>query len=65
MTVVTIKDGLDIGLCLAGQRRFCRANGIDFRELAKQGIPAERLVGIEDVHMDKMIARAEERERGK
>lgn len=65
MTVVTIKDGLDVGLCLSGQRRFCRANGIDFRELARQGIPVERLEGIEDVHMDRMIAKAEERERSR
>lgn len=64
MTVVTVKDALDNGLCLRGQREFCRAHGIDFREFATQGIPVERLAGIEDVHLEAMIAQAEKRERG-
>lgn len=63
MTVVTTEDGLKIGFCLKGQRRFCRAHGIDFRELATQGIPVERLTEIKDGKMTAMIARAEQRER--
>ncbi len=63
MTTVKVQDGLKIGLCLRGQRQFCRAHGIDFRELADHGIPVERLTGIEDAQMARMIAEAEQRER--
>lgn len=64
MTTVRVQDGLKIGLCLSGQRRFCRAHGIDFREFAEKGMSVERLTGIEDVQMARMIAEAEQRERG-
>jgi len=57
-----LEDGVKIGLCAKGQRRFCKANGIDFREFARDGIEVERLQGIEDANLKRALAAAEIRE---
>lgn len=51
-----LEDGIEIGLCWRGQRRFCEAHGIDFRDFAKNGIDVENLTHIEDANLKKTIA---------
>lgn len=62
MTTLKLEDGVGIGLCCKGQRRFCAANGIDFRDFAKNGIDVSRLDGFADANMTLAIAAAVERE---
>jgi hypothetical protein len=58
------RHGASIGLCVQGQRRFCEANGIDFRRFIKDGIPLDELRGIDDLNLKKAIAVAEAEQGG-
>jgi hypothetical protein len=62
VTVLKLSDGVNLGLCCKGQRRFCTANGIDFRDFARNGIDVARLGHVEDANMKRAIAAAEARE---
>lgn len=55
-------DGVRLGLCVAGQRRFCTAHKIDFREYAKNGIDVADLEGIEDANLQRAIRSLKDRE---
>lgn len=46
--VIKVEDMAARGYCLAGQKRFCEANGIDFRDYVRNGIPASRLLATGD-----------------
>lgn len=59
-----LEDGAKIGLCVKGQRRFCEQHGIDFRRLAREGIPFEELSHIEDGNLKAALEAAEKREAG-
>lgn len=59
-----LEDGVKIGLCAKGQRRFCKAIGIDFREFARDGIDVEKVQGIDDANLKRALAAAKLREAG-
>jgi hypothetical protein len=58
-----LKDGIDAGLCVSGQREFCRLHGIDFRRFAREGIEEAELAGIEDANLARALKFARKRER--
>lgn len=47
MTVVTINHCREAGWCVAGIRRYCADNGLDFRRLVREGLPVEEVEGRE------------------
>ena len=57
-----LEDGLKAGLCVRGQRQFCAAHNIDFRDFARNGIDVERLQGIEDANLMRALAECAKRE---
>lgn len=64
MTVVKKEDCLAIGFCIRGQMRFFRQHGLDFTDYDRNGIPLEKLAGIDDLNMTRAIAQAKAREEG-
>lgn len=64
MTVVTTQDCLEIGFCIRGQMRFFRAHGLDWPSFFADGIPVEKLAGIDDLNMTRAIEKATAREEG-
>lgn len=56
-----LEDGIGIGLCWRGQRRFCQAHGIDFKDFVKNGIDVEKLAHIEDANLQRAIKRLTEK----
>lgn len=65
---VFLRDFKDTGFCVAGQRDFCARHGIDFRDYARNGVPAETLLATGDDMAARMVERARrnrEAERGK
>jgi len=64
MAIVKLEDGLALGFCTRGQMRFFRQHGLDFADFSRNGIPVERLAGIDDANMAKVVAKVQEREEG-
>jgi uncharacterized Fe-S cluster protein YjdI len=64
MTVVTKEDCLDSGFCIRGQMRFFRAHRLDWTAYYRDGIPVEKLAGIDDLNMTRAIEKAKAREEG-
>jgi hypothetical protein len=65
MVVVTVADCMAAGLCVSGQRRVCRELGIDYRKLVTEGISSEGWENVDNLHVQRIIRVAEERERGR
>ena len=42
-------------LCARGIRAWCDRNGIDLRELSRDGIPAERIAAIHDHYAQRAL----------
>lgn len=50
-----LEHGIRLGLCWKGQRRFCEAHGIDFRDFAKNGIDVDKLAHIDDANLQRAL----------
>ena len=59
-----LQDGIDVGLCAKGQRRFCRAHGIDYAAFVREGIEFDKLAGIVDANLERAMQRARDRIEG-
>lgn len=60
---VKLADFRKLGYCVAGMRTFCRAHEIDFRELAKNGVPEDEFIDTGDRRAVEAVARiAKDRE---
>ena len=62
MTILRIEDGVKIGLCVSGQRRFCAQHGIDFRDFVRNGTDIEKLAHVDDLNLTLAIEAAKNRE---
>lgn len=62
MTRITVRDALQAGICVAGQKRFFTSHGLDFPKFVREGIDAESLSGIDDLNLTRAKVIAEERE---
>lgn len=62
MTRLRAEDGVTAGLCVTGQRAFCKQHGFDFREFIRSGIEIDELAGIEDAKLAMAIEAAKARE---
>lgn len=62
MTVVRLSDCVDAGYCVKGARAHCKLLGLDFRRLARVGIPLEELEHFDDEIVTRCIEKAKDRE---
>lgn len=62
MTKLRLEDGLSIGFCVRGQRRFCQQHGLDFWRLAREGLIVEELEHIDDSALQQCLEVARKRE---
>lgn len=62
MTTVTLRDALKAGLCVAGQKRFFAAHGLNFSRFIQEGMPIEMFNGISDLNLERAFVLARERE---
>ena len=53
-----------LGYCNAGCRRWFKRHGLDWRDMCLNGMPAEKLSAVGDAQADRVVERAEARERG-
>lgn len=53
------------GLCHGGSRAWCEANGIDWKDFVKNGIPAQTLRDTGDPIVLKLVEAAEAERNGK
>lgn len=60
--MLRLEDGVKAGLCVRGQRQFCAAHNIDFRDFVRHGIDVERLAGIEDANLTRALEECAKRE---
>lgn len=61
MTTITINDARKAGICVAGLRSWCLANGLDIKELVRSGISSEFLIETGNQGLlDVMLAGREE-----
>jgi hypothetical protein len=58
---VTINDCRAAGYCVIGVRRHCATLGLDFRLLARDGLPLEEVEHIEDAAAQRIVAQAKRR----
>lgn len=63
--IVTINDIRKTGHCTAGTRRWFAANGLDFREFLKNGMPASLLEEKGDAMAGEVIAKIRSRRNGR
>lgn len=56
------RDGIALGFCARGQKRFCEANGIDPHRWFREGIDASEVAHLDDAHVAAMIEVAKRRE---
>lgn len=66
---MTIPPGLTVyasdanGLyCASGVRAWCRTVGIDYLEFVQRGVPAERLLALDDIQANAVVERAHVRQ---
>jgi len=62
--IVTINDIRKTGHCTAGARRWFNANGLDFREFLKNGLPASVLEAKGDAMAAEVISKIRSRRNG-
>lgn len=55
-------DGIAIGFCAHGQRRFCLAHGLDVRRFFKEGLDDSEVAHLDDAHVKAMVEQARKRE---
>lgn len=63
--LITLRDVRTAVGCTKGIRRWCRENGVDFRRLAKQGIPVAEVEDWQDGHVQRAVKIAKERVDGR
>jgi len=55
---IHVSHGRELGICVSGQRRFCKAHGLDFKKLLREGIPVSEVEKIDDSFCARVIAHA-------
>ncbi len=61
---ITCEDAREMGLCVAGQRRFFAAHGLDFRRFVREGFDVSEFDGIADDKLERVIAHVRAKEKG-
>lgn len=56
---ITVKDALDAGYCVKGQREWFKARGLSFRDFARDGISVEYIRSLNDAMGNDIIRRME------
>lgn len=64
MTHFTARDCKDVGFCVDGQKEFCAAHGIDFKQYLRKGMNSKDLEGIEDANLDRVLAHVRAKQLG-
>lgn len=63
---VFLSDSKGTGFCPSGQRAFCEAHGIDWRDYCKNGVMASKLIEADDSMAARLVEKAREnRKQGK
>lgn len=57
-----VEDGIKAGMCIRGQREFCKLHGRSFMDFARHGIDVEELNGIEDAGLKRALEECAKRE---
>jgi len=63
-TLVLHEDFRALRYCNPGCRRWFKRYGFDWHDMLRNGIPAARLSAVGDAQADRVVERAEQRERG-
>lgn len=53
--LVRVSDARELGFCVRGIKQFCDENGLSFRELCKNGLPAAVLEQTGDERAVKLV----------
>ena len=53
----TIQDVVRGGYCVNGARRWCRENGVDYRDFSHNGMSMERARSFDDVILKDILAK--------
>lgn len=59
--IVYIEDAVEIGYCIKGIKEFCKRYGVDFRDLVRNGIEADKLLKIDNAMALKVVEYARNR----
>ena len=59
--IVYIEDAVEIGYCIEGIKEFCKRYGVDFRDLVRNGIEADKLLKIDNAMALKVVEYARNR----
>lgn len=62
--IITIDDIRQAGICVAGARPWFRQHGLDFADMLKNGIEAERLLATGDAMAIRVVEMKQERQNG-
>jgi len=64
--VITMRDLRELGYCAIGARRVCKASGVDFKKLTKEGLTLDEIVSkAPDKYREEILEAYGEREYGK
>lgn len=63
--IVTLRDVRQAVGCIAGIRRWCAENDVDFRRLARDGIPVAEVENWDDALVQRAVKIAKERADGR
>lgn len=59
--MLTMQDCWDAGFCVKGVRRVCVIHNLDFRAIARAGLPLAEAEKIEDINVKRACDKARER----
>lgn len=59
--IVTLSDARACKLCMTGSRAWAKAYGLSWDEFIQNGIPASKLIALNDAYADRIVAQARKR----
>ena len=63
--IVTVADCRRMGYCVSGQRDWCIAHGLDFRDVVRNGLTVGYFRSVRDAVAEDIVSRIERNERGR